>query len=371
MSRRAVAILAGACALALAGGALANHEFPAPGGIYASLRSLVIHDRPPSTPTAAEMSRNDLEVEAPVAGLTGTVLLALRGQYKGTPEFPQRIIEVDRRGRIVRKLDVPSENHVGDLHKLANGNYLFTVAAVSNRSAVPLPGNVVETDVAGNTIRNLDVHVTHSADYLGNGNLLISNGYDDKVTEFDPAGKVVWSWDAHDHIREFDATTYAGFDAAPYVFNLFNRKPTEGEWLHLNAAQRLPNGNTVIGLRNLDLVIEVNPAGNVVWSFGPLVLKHEHCPSVLPNDHLLVTDNGNARVIEVDRRTQKIVWAYQTDLLFPAQGCALRLPNGDTLITDSFHNRVVEVTPEGRVAWRLTVKTPGAIPLYRVAWSPS
>jgi len=107
-----------------------------------------------------------------------------------------------------------------------------------------------------------------------------------------------------------------------------------------------------------------------VWTYGALVLKHQHCPWVLENDHLLVADNGNGRVIEVDRATQQIVWEYADGLRFPVQGCAYRLPSGNTLISDSENRRVLEVTPDKQVAWELKVQIPATSGLYRAWWSP-
>ena len=90
---------------------------------------------------------------------------------------------------------------------------------------------------------------------------------------------------------------------------------------------------------------------------------------MLENGHLLVTDNGNGRVIEVDRATQQVVWEYNTGLNMLIEGCAYRLPGGgNTLITDSGNRRVIEVTPEKAVAWELIVKTPIET-LYRAFWS--
>src|SRR5207253_3267796 len=129
----------------------------------------------------------------------------------------------------------------------------------------------------------------------------------DLVSEVDGAGFAVWSWNAGDHILPYGPATYTGHQRT----NTLNRNlrnmfaefaeglnVTWRDWTHVNSAQRLANGNTIISLRNFDLVIEVNHVGQVVWTFGPLVLKHQHCAWVLPNGHLLVTDNGNARVIE-------------------------------------------------------------------------
>ena len=154
------------------------------------------------------------------------------------------------------------------------------------------------------------------------------------------SGKELWAWNALDRLKEYDGASYVGYtpERSPnraqrnmYV-EFFEGNPLNPGWTHVNSAQRLPNGNTILSLRNFDLVVEVDPQGNVVWSYGALVLKHQHCAWVLDNGHLLIADNGNARIIEVDRATQRIVWEYRGGLKFATQGCAYRLPNGDTLI---------------------------------------
>lgn len=35
-------------------------------------------------------------------------------------------------------------------------------------------------------------------------------------------------------------------------------------WIHVNAATRMPNGNTWISLRHFDIFAEVNPSSNIV-----------------------------------------------------------------------------------------------------------
>jgi len=60
-------------------------------------------------------------------------------------------------------------------------------------------------------------------------------------------------------------------------------------------------------------------------------------------------------VIEVDRRTNTIVWQYADQSLFelfsPYISGAQRLANGNTLIGEGVHGRLFEVTREGEVVW--------------------
>lgn len=50
----------------------------------------------------------------------------------------------------------------------------------------------------------------------------------------------------------------------------------------------MDNGDTMIDLRNFDMIIIVNSDGDVVWSFGRGVLNHQHDPELLPNGHILI-----------------------------------------------------------------------------------
>ena len=78
-----------------------------------------------------------------------------------------------------------------------------------------------------------------------------------------------------------------------------------------------------------------------------------------PVKELAVFDNGLgrgwSRVVEVDPRSDEIVWEYRAakpeDFYSRAQGAAQRLPNGNTLITDSDSGLLFEVTPEGETVW--------------------
>jgi hypothetical protein len=327
----------------------------------------------PTEPPVAAMATNTITVKTNTPGLTGTVLVALRSFF---PNYPQRLVEIDRSGKVTWQYLVPDKGSVIDARKLPNGDVIYNTVDPSLydlafKQAAFSGGQVTEVDRSGKVVRTMRLPVTHSVDVLPNGDLLLADAGRNLVTETDPTGKVVWSWDAHDHLKAYGTGNFAGYQNTLQLINPDTMRIDEGpEWLHINNAQRLPNGDTLISLRNLNQVVEVNPAGDIVWVFGPEVVKQQHCATVLPNDHLLLVDNGNARVIEVDRTTQKIVWQYGQGLLLPIQGCAYRLPSGDTLITDSAHNRVVEVTPDKQIVWDMTITTPGTAALYRSPWSP-
>lgn len=157
---------------------------------------------------------------------------------------------------------------------------------------------------------------------------------------------MVWSWSAR-----------ADFDKAPYA-DIFR----EG-WTHANAVIRRSNGNTLISLRNFNLTVEVDPAGEVVWSFDWSMLGGDdpHEPELLSNDHLLICLQHDApnQVVEIDRATGEVVWDFHLAGLRTARDCD-RLPNGNTLIqavlSEGDDSIIFEVTPEREIVWQLKLK---------------
>ena len=152
----------------------------------------------------------------------------------------KRLIEVDRKGEIVKIVPVESggNQHMGMRHarELANGNYLVGL----------LDDKVVrEYDSSGKKIREIEVpDVAFSMIRLDNGNTVI--GYRGGVVEVDPKDKVVW------HLTQEDVP-----DVKLY-------------WVC--CIQRLPNGNTVVGnwfihKRRTDSTpfFEVTPNKAVIW----------------------------------------------------------------------------------------------------------
>jgi outer membrane protein assembly factor BamB len=248
-----------------------------------------------------------------------------------------RIIEVNMLGEVVWQYRVPPElkdytNPGFDIEPLSDGNVLFV-----------LPRNgVYEIDRTGKTVwKYLDVKVSHDADRLSNGNTLIAYGNMDTMSdaqakEVNRQGQVVWSWYARDH-----------FNKPPY-----NSISLEG-WTHTNSVTRLPNGNTLISLRNFHLIAEVDSKGSVVRTIGEGMLKHQHDPEMLASGNILMADHAEPqRAIEVESGTNRIVWEFKVPRQLVRD--ANRLANGNTLITGS--TVIIEATTDGEVVWRLNLK---------------
>ncbi len=116
-------------------------------------------------------------------------------------------------------------------------------------------------------------------------------------------------------------------------------------------------GNLLVSMRNVNaLAILDGRSREIIWLWGPSNLSFQHHPTLLPNAHLLIFNNGTERssVLELDLVSQTIVWRYAPESGFfsATRGSNQRLDNGNTLITDSDTGYVFEVTPEGELVWK-------------------
>jgi hypothetical protein len=133
------------------------------------------------------------------------------------------------------------------------------------------------------------------------------------------------------------------------------------------SAVALKTGNLLITDQGNQRVIEIDMTGNIVWQFGttgmqamtktdPMLLNNPNSAERLDNGNTLIADENDDRVIEVSP-TKSIVWTYP-DTPDPTKlsgaAFASRLPNGNTLITDSNNNRILEVSAAKAVVWSYT-----------------
>jgi hypothetical protein len=134
-------------------------------------------------------------------------------------------------------------------------------------------------------------------------------------------------------------------------------------------ATALPNnGHYLITDQGNARVIEVNKAHKIVWQYGqtgnpgngPDQLNNPNSAELLPNGHILIADESNNRAIEVTRSDQ-IVATFTDGGSVSGVAFASRLPNGDTLLTDSNGNRAVEVNMNDQFVWQYVTNTrPGS-----------
>lgn len=179
------------------------------------------------------------------------------------------------------------------------------------------------------------------------GNILIADQFNNRVIEIDPEGHIVWQWGlgpknvtaksivgVNDAERVGRDTLMAGTGAPPMTEPLCPQGCADNR------------------------VILVDSQGNIVWQYGefgvtgagPDQLNAPVQATWTPLNTVYITDQGNQRVIEVDRNTKKICWQYGktgdagsgfNQLNNP--NSAELLTNGDVLIADEGNNRVIEV----------------------------
>ena len=161
------------------------------------------------------------------------------------------------------------------------------------------------------------------------------------------------------------------------------------EWGHANSLFYTPSDPIthqeayLVSYRTVSTIELVSRAsGEVIWSFGGLwVLDQQHDATLLPNGDVLLFDDGQylrakpstSRVLEIDPRTDEIVWSYSgygfagTEFYSAITGGAQRLPNGNTLVTLGMKGQLMEITPNGTVVWDYRVSSDIADPKYPAA----
>ena len=188
------------------------------------------------------------------------------------------------------------------------------------------------------------------------GNILITDQFNNRVIEIDPAGNIVWQFGGGpDNIT---ATAIIGTNDAERVGPLTLMSGT-GIPPGVSQATAACFSSGCVDNR----VLLVDQAGNIVWQygqfgvtgFGPnqLNVPVQNTYFTLPNGeaHVFITDQSNERVIEVRISDKQIVWQYGENGVVgngPNQlsnpNAAELLANGNILISDENNNRAIEVT---------------------------
>jgi hypothetical protein len=239
------------------------------------------------------------------------------------------------------------------------------------------------------------------------GNILITDQFNNRVIEIDPSGTIVWSFGSGHGNTSAGAIVGTNDAERVGVYTLMS-----GTGIPAGATKNCKKSGCAD-----NRVILVDPSGNIVWQYGqfdvtgsgPNQLNTPVQNTFLPDGHILITDQGNQRIIEVRPADNAIVWQYgqnevagsgpnqlnnpnaaellanghilisdennnraievthtapsQIVATFTAQGTvsgvafASRLPNGDTLITDSNNSRIVEVDGKDMPVWQYFTNT--------------
>jgi hypothetical protein len=234
------------------------------------------------------------------------------------------------------------------------------------------------------------------------GNILITDQFNNRVIEIDPAGNIVWQFGS------------GPGNTTPSAIIGTNDAERVGD-LTLMSGTGIPAGVTTHCKKGCadNRVLLVDRRGNIAWQYGQFgvtgsgpnqlntPVQNTYLPEPNGDDHILITDQGNSRIIEVRRSDKSIVWEYDglnnpnaAELLtngnilisdennnqalevthttpstvvatfttaggmaFSGVAFASRLPSGHTLITDSNNSRIVETDASGTVFWQYFTNT--------------
>lgn len=233
------------------------------------------------------------------------------------------------------------------------------------------------------------------------GNITIADQFNNRVIEIDPAGNIVWSFglgpndfSAKSIIGVNDAQRVGAFtlmagtgtpagvipespDGAPdnrvilvdpfkrivWQYGQFGQTGSGPNQLNTPVqCTWLPNFHVLITDQGNNRIIEVNLGRKIVWQFPGsntdpnAQLNSPNSAELLENGNILIADENNSRVLEVTRGDQ-IVKTFTASGSLGTVAFASRLSNGDTLMTDAGNSRAVEVDANDNVVWQFVTDT--------------
>ena len=170
---------------------------------------------------------------------------------------------------------------------------------------------------------------------------------DNRVFIVNEAGKIIWQY---------------GQDAVAGA--AFNQLNTPVDAVILSEFQGHHGIHVMITDQGNSRVIIVNLKRQIVWQYGTTMvpgmglnqLNNPNSAQLLPNGHVLIADENNNRAIEVTLG-KHFVRAFSAGGTASGVAFASRLGNGHTLITDSNNNRIVEVNGSDGVVWEYFTNT--------------
>ena len=267
----------------------------------------------------------------------------------------KRVIEIDAAGKVVWQCSLAAAHFKsGELQRGADLEWIksddtFLVA-------IPFSG-IFRIDRKCNVVwRHMTAKVSHDADLLPNGNVLHTWAWDSpgdmQAVEVNPAGKIVWSWRAREHVQQKWTADGKGAPDTP------KRGPGSGQgggrgegFTHANAVVRLPDGDTLVSLRNFHRVARVSPDGSVRRFYGPINYVHE--PDYLPDGSLIAAQRAPMLVAAYGRGPRRIVFSNEIGIT-PIRTVE-QLARGNFLLTGG--EDIVEIDGEGTVIWRVKIFT--------------
>ena len=219
-----------------------------------------------------------------------------------------RVVELDpQTGKTVWEYDAANQPdnkqrriEIHAFQRLKDGSTLIAESGAARLLTIA-PDQSILTNIPLKVDKPDAHHDTRLVRTLENGNFLVCHETPGIVREYRPDGSTAWE----------------------YEVPLFNRERRPGHGVQafgnqVFSALRLKNGNTLIGTGNGHSVLEVTPAGQIVWSLHQNELPNIQLAWVtslqlLPSGNILINNchagPNNPQLIEVDRE-KHVVWSF-------------------------------------------------------------
>jgi acetyl esterase/lipase len=211
----------------------------------------------------------------------------------------------------------------------------------------------------------------HDVQPLPDGHVLYTIGPDKKVVEMDRDHKPVWTYGPEEGLqhpisaqRLANGNTLIGDAQLGKVIEV--DKDRKVVWTYESAdlgsmrmrnSRRLPGGSTLISVEAAGKIIEVNAAGEIVWSYtaegGPK--RRPYKGIRLPNGNTLVTMTAPGELVEVDKagKIVRSIGGEKNDIRMVWASGFEPLPNGNLLLNDYLGHRILEIGKDGKVIHEL------------------
>jgi hypothetical protein len=201
----------------------------------------------------------------------------------------------------------------------------------------------------------------------GNSDAKIIDG---ALQEYDPAGNLIFEWDALAH--------YNITDVDPEI----DLTQPQIDFSHFNAVEFDNDGNLLISARNLDEITKVDhKTGDIIWRLGGrnnqftfindnLGFSRQHDIRRFSNGDISLFDNGDYHPMQVSsaveykldevNKTATLVYRIYHDNIYTlTEGSVEEMPNGNRLISwgQNWDPVVTEVTPDDSIAYDLSYLT--------------
>jgi acetyl esterase/lipase len=229
----------------------------------------------------------------------------------------------------------------------------------------------------------------HDVQPLPDGHVLFTLGPEHKVVELDKNHQPVWTYGPAEGLqhpisaqRLANGNTLIGdaqlgkvIEVDPGGKIVWTYESADLANMRMRNSRRLPGGSTLISVEAAGKIIEVNPAGEIIWSYtGEGGAKRRPYKGVrLPNGNTLITMTSPGELVEVDRAGKivrsiagekndiRMIWASGFDLL----------PNGNILLNDYLGHRILEIGRDGKVVYEVRLPGRNIASIAIVPWSPS